>query len=240
MGRRLPMRNRYWTKPPDDSDIAGIPCPCNAFSRGYTPAKASYQDRVAGPHWPGPNAHSHRMRHGGAEPRRLFVVAWLQAGWMIATQIDPFCASPTDRTKGIVPVQNGGSGRLSSSPHGPAAIRTRLMPWWGAARDDLAVHVDHSSCGTAAAWPLVQIEVDKGPGAGPGRGPDSRRTTFEASTKRARAILSVAPVVTACPSTARVERWWSRDASGEAGTRLRRPPPCWPHSSCARRPRSAH
>jgi hypothetical protein len=28
---------------------------------------------------------------------------------MIATQIDPFCASPTDRTKGIVPAQNGGS-----------------------------------------------------------------------------------------------------------------------------------
>ena len=47
MRRRLPMRNRYWTKPPDDSDIAGIPCPCNAFSRGYTPAKASHQDRVA-------------------------------------------------------------------------------------------------------------------------------------------------------------------------------------------------
>jgi hypothetical protein len=39
--------NRYWTKPPDDSDIAGTPCPCpyNAFSRGYTPAKASHQDR---------------------------------------------------------------------------------------------------------------------------------------------------------------------------------------------------
>ena len=46
-----------------------------------------------------------------AEPHRLFVVAWLQTGWMVATQIDPFCASSTDRTEGIVPVQNGGYAR---------------------------------------------------------------------------------------------------------------------------------
>ena len=110
MGRRLPMRNRYWTKPPDDSDIAGIPCPCNAFSRGYTPAKASHQDRVAGSPLARPErALTQDEAWRRAEPRRLFVVAWLQAGWMIATQIDPFCASPTDRTKGTVPVLNGGS-----------------------------------------------------------------------------------------------------------------------------------
>jgi hypothetical protein len=36
------------------------------------------------------------------------VVVWLQAA-SVATQIGPFCASPTDRTEGIVPVQNGGS-----------------------------------------------------------------------------------------------------------------------------------
>jgi hypothetical protein len=42
--------NRYWTKPPDDSDIAGTPCPCpcNAFSRGYTPPRPAIKIGAAG------------------------------------------------------------------------------------------------------------------------------------------------------------------------------------------------
>jgi hypothetical protein len=35
------------------------------------------------------------------------MVAWLQTDWMVAAQIGPFCASPTDRAEEIVPVQNG-------------------------------------------------------------------------------------------------------------------------------------
>ena len=50
-------------------------------------------------------AGGHRRR---AEPRRLFMVAWLQTRWMV-TKIGPFCAAPTDRAEEIVPVQNGGS-----------------------------------------------------------------------------------------------------------------------------------
>jgi len=73
---------------------------------------------------PGPHAHSHRIRLGGALSRVCYLrLRSHRPVWMVATQIGPFCAFPTDRTDGIVPLQNGrsaggyqGVGRPFSSP----------------------------------------------------------------------------------------------------------------------------
>ena len=56
---------------------------------------------------PGPHAHSHRIRLGGALSRVCYLrLRSHRPVWMVATQIGPFCAFPTDRTDGIVPPQN--------------------------------------------------------------------------------------------------------------------------------------
>ena len=51
---------------------------------------------------PGPDAHSHRIRLGGALSRVCYLrLRSHRPVWMVATQIGPFCAFPTDRTTGL-------------------------------------------------------------------------------------------------------------------------------------------
>ena len=98
---------------------------------------------------PGPHAHSHRIRLGGALSRVCYLrLRSHRPVWMVATQIGPFCAFPTDRTDGIVPLQTIGrisrDGRSQLSSRSVTDVpererterrfRTQLVVWPGGGR----------------------------------------------------------------------------------------------------------